>query len=97
MLTLGLIKNQFSISHLVCTTGESHNIDRDVFGHLHLGLELLHLLEGGFDLSINSHLLDSLLIGLFHPLLDPSLLLLLSLLLEDIVILDCCNKLNQSK
>ena len=77
----------------MCTTGESHNIDRDVFGHLHLGLELLHLLEGGRDLSINSHLLD----GLFHHLLELSLLLLLSLLLEGIVILDCCNKLNQSK
>ena len=76
------------------TAGESHNIDRDIFGHQHLGLELLHLLEGRCDLSINSHLLDGLL---FHPLLDLSLLLLLSLLLEGIVILDCCNKLNQNK
>ena len=94
MLTLGLIKNRFSISYFMRTTGESHNIQRDVLGQLHLILELLHLLEGGCDLCIHSHLLDRLLDSLLLPLRE---LLTISLLLQCVVILDCCNKLNQSK
>lgn len=88
----GFIKNRYliKVSYFTFTAGKSHHAHRDLFGHSHLGLKILHIIEGGSDLSSDLHhfkLLELLFFLVFK--------LTLSLRLKHVVILDSCNKSNR--
>ena len=74
------------------TAGKSDHAHRDLLGHPHLGLKLLHFLQGGVDLTGDRHLLKLREI-IFFIILKFAVILWL----KHVIILDCCNKLNQSK